>query len=152
MEPTMEPGSQQGARAVPYWEGQLIRHLDDLRTGSYEGAGTRAEREVVFRSAVELLSGTVLAALEAANHSLLDSHGTVMFTGVTGDGDGGVFASWELSWPAAAGVTGKAAAGPGAARASAGYLPARLDTWPPARRAAGKLAAAGDIRSRRPRV
>jgi hypothetical protein len=99
MEPTIEPGSQQGARAVPYWEGQLIRHLDDLRTGSYEGATTRAEREAIFRSAVELLSGTVLAALEAANLRLLERRGTVVFTGVTDDGDGGIAASWELSWP-----------------------------------------------------
>ena len=112
MEPTMEPGSQQGARAVPYWEGQLIRHLDDLRTGSYEGATTRAEREAVFRSAVELLSGTVLAALEAANLRLLERRGTVVFTGVTGDGDGGITASWELSWPAQQASPGRLQPGP----------------------------------------
>ena len=69
-------GQPAGCPGSPVLEGQLIRHLDDLRTGSYEGATTRAEREAIFRSAVELLSGTVLAALEAANLSLLDSGGT----------------------------------------------------------------------------
>lgn len=112
MEPTMEPGSQQGARAVPYWEGQLIRHLDDLRTGSYEGATTRAEREAIFRLAVELLSGTVLAALEAANLRLLERRGTVVFTGVTDDGDGGIAASWELSWPEQQASPGRLQPGP----------------------------------------
>jgi hypothetical protein len=49
---------------------------------------------------VELVSGTVLASFQVVNERLLDSHGTVTSTGVTGDGDGGITATWELSWPA----------------------------------------------------
>jgi hypothetical protein len=93
------PGPEQDAGTAPYWAAQLIRHLDDLRTGSYERAKTRTEREAVFRTAVELISGTVLAALQAVNFLLLDDHGTVAFSGVAPDGDDGLVATWELSWP-----------------------------------------------------
>ena len=96
----MQPDGKQGSGPAPYWEGQLIRHLDDLRTGTYERATTRAGREAVFRSAVDLLSGTVLASLRAVNTWLLSSHGDVTFSGVTADDDGGIAASWDLVWPA----------------------------------------------------
>ena len=95
----MQPANERDGGPAPYWRDQLIRHLDDLRTASYEGTKARAERESVFRTAVELVSGTVLAALQAVNVMMLDDHGTVVFTGVTPDGDEGLAATWELSWP-----------------------------------------------------
>src|SRR5581483_9319168 len=66
-EATMQPANERDGGPAPYWRDQLIRHLDDLRTASYEGTKARAERESVFRTAVELVSGTVLAALQAVN-------------------------------------------------------------------------------------
>jgi hypothetical protein len=34
----------------------LLRHLHDLRTGTYERAGSREEKEVLYRCGVELLT------------------------------------------------------------------------------------------------
>jgi len=97
---------------IPFWSRQMTRHLDDLRTGSYEGAKTREEREAVFRAAVELVSGAVLDALDEANSWLLDRQGTVTFTDVGPDGADGVTAVWELRWPAQEDTSGRLRPGP----------------------------------------
>ncbi len=71
---------------VPPRVEDLFRHLEDLRTNSFEGAGPRAERVELFRRAVELLGPVARLILEEANA-----------------------ARWELSWPeqrAAANIRG----------------------------------------------
>jgi hypothetical protein len=78
----------------------LFRHLDDLRTNSYEGAGPRAEREEVFRRATALLDPVVTAILEEADAAVLDGTGEVAREPAAGDGRGGQVARWSLSWPA----------------------------------------------------
>jgi hypothetical protein len=84
---------------VPRTE-DLFRHLDDLRTDSYEGAGPRAERNDVFRRATELLDPVVTAILDEVNARLLDGTGTVNHAPAASDGSGGLAARWTLSWPA----------------------------------------------------
>lgn len=108
----MQPDNGQDSGPAPSWEGQLIRHLDDLRTGTYEGANTRADRETVFRTAVDLVSGTVLASLQTVNTRLLAGHGSVTFTGTDADGDGGIVAAWDLGWPAQQASPGRLQPGP----------------------------------------
>ena len=78
----------------------LFRHLDDLRTDSYEGAGPRAQREEVFRRATALLDPVVSAVLEEADAALLDGTGELLREPAAGDGRGGQVARWSLSWPA----------------------------------------------------
>jgi hypothetical protein len=41
----------------------LLRHVQDLRTGTYEGAVSQSEKEVVYRRGVELLTPVALAVL-----------------------------------------------------------------------------------------
>jgi hypothetical protein len=43
---------------------------------------------------------------------LLDSRGTVVFTGISADGEGGIAASWELGWPAQQTSPGRLRPGP----------------------------------------
>jgi hypothetical protein len=84
---------------VPRTE-DLFRHLDDLRTDSYEGAGPRSQRDDVFRLATELLDPVVTAVLEEVDARLLDGTGEVSYAPAASDGSGGLAARWSLSWPA----------------------------------------------------
>jgi hypothetical protein len=77
----------------------LIRHLDDLRTRSYEGVRERGGRDDVFRRAVELLGPVVTAALDQADRDFLAGTGERRFVAPASDGAGGLVARWELSWP-----------------------------------------------------
>jgi hypothetical protein len=78
----------------------LYRHLDDVRLRSYEGVGPRSERDQVFARAVELLDPVVTAVLEETRATFLDGDGEVTHSAPGPDGDGGLVARWELSWPA----------------------------------------------------
>jgi hypothetical protein len=86
--------------ATPPRTEDLFRHLDDLRTNSYEGAGPRADRDEVFRRATALLDPVVTAILDEADAALLDGTGEVVGEPAAGDGRGGLVARWSLSWPA----------------------------------------------------
>jgi hypothetical protein len=83
---------------VPPRTEDLFRHLDDLRTNSFEGAGPRAERVELFRRSVQLLSPVVRRVLDEANAALLDGTGEVGEQSLT-EHDGDWTARWELSWP-----------------------------------------------------
>ena len=76
-----------------------LRHLRDLRTNTYEGASERADREAVFKRAVELLSPVVLRVLEATNATFLAWTGEVQYDPPGPDGARGLRAFWSLSWP-----------------------------------------------------
>jgi hypothetical protein len=78
----------------------LGRHLDDVRLRSYEGAGPRAERDRVFGRAVELIDPLVTGILEETRAAFLDGDGEVTHAPPAADGQGGLVAKWELSWPA----------------------------------------------------
>jgi hypothetical protein len=66
---------------VPPRTEDLFRHLDDLRTNPFEGAGPRAERIELFRRAVELLGPVMRPVLDEANAALLDGTGELSKTG-----------------------------------------------------------------------
>jgi hypothetical protein len=85
--------------SVPPRTEDLFRHLDDLRTNSFEGAGPRAERVELFGRSVELLGPVVRRVLDDANATLLDGTGEIDHHGLTEQPDGGWTARWELSWP-----------------------------------------------------
>ncbi len=83
---------------VPPRTEDIFRHLEDLRSRSYEGARDWADRVAVFHRAVSLLDPVVREILDGANEAFLAGTGTVhRHTGE--DRDGGVYAHWELSWP-----------------------------------------------------
>src|SRR5919109_4735986 len=74
---------------VPPRTEDLFRHLDDLRTNSFEGAGPRAERVELFGRSVELLGPVVRRVLDDANTTLLDGTGEIDHHGLTEQSDGG---------------------------------------------------------------
>ncbi|SRR6266567_1206672 len=78
----------------------LIRHFSDLRDNTHGGSISRDDKETHFTRAVELIAPVALQALEEINTSLMLGTGTITETGgVQRDADGGLSASWELSWP-----------------------------------------------------
>ncbi len=78
----------------------VFRHLEDLRSHSYEGARDWPDRVEVFRRAVSLLDPVVREVLAEADTDFLAGTGMVGYDGDgDGDSDGGVYARWELSWP-----------------------------------------------------
>jgi hypothetical protein len=85
--------------SVPRVE-DLYRHLDDVRLRSYEGAGPRADRDRVFGTAVELVSPVVTRLLEETRETFIDGEGEITHVQPASDGEGGLAARWELSWPA----------------------------------------------------
>ena len=76
----------------------LLRHLDDLRTGTYEGVAGRRAREDAYRRGVELAGPVALAVLRAAAEAFLGGDGETRSVGPEDDGSGGLEASFELSW------------------------------------------------------
>ena len=97
--------------SVPRVE-DITRHLDDLRTRSYEGVADRAGRNRVFARAVELLDPVVTRVLEEVDRVFLDGEGEIEAKPVADDGDGGLEASWALGWPAQRAAANKRAPGP----------------------------------------
>ena len=84
---------------VPAHLTSLRRHFIDLRDGVHGDAVSRRDKEAVFAKEVDLLSPVARQALREVNtHLLLDS-GTVSETGLQHSEDGGMSATWELSWP-----------------------------------------------------
>jgi hypothetical protein len=87
--PTMPPDRRQ----------DLFRHLEDLRSDSYEGATDRADREARFERAVGLMDPVVRRVLEETNATFLDGTGTVERRAVTVEAGSDALAAWEMSWP-----------------------------------------------------
>ena len=81
------------------WIDGLRRHLEDLRTDSYEGA-VGPEREAHYRAAFDLLSIAATGVLADINELLLGGKGDISIQPPGPDGHGGLIGSWMLSWPA----------------------------------------------------
>ena len=77
----------------------LLRHLQDLRTGTYEGVQSRGEKEDVYRRGIELLRPVAVAILEEANTLFLQGSGSIQVIGPGDDGSDGLETRFELSWP-----------------------------------------------------
>jgi len=84
---------------TPAYITSLIRHFEDLRDGTHGGSANRKDKEAHFEKAVQLLAPVALQVLTEMNASLLLNTGQLTETGVRRTEDGGLNASWTLSWP-----------------------------------------------------
>jgi hypothetical protein len=78
---------------------QMLRHVEDLRSGSFEGHESRTSRFGHFRAAVEFASPTVTDVLARMNSELLMGTGTVDRDPPPDDESGRHTHRWMLSWP-----------------------------------------------------
>ncbi len=85
--------------ATPAYITSLIRHFEDLRDGTHGGSTSRREKEAHFENAVQLLAPVARQVLNEMNTSLLLDTGQLTETGLRRITDGGLTASWALSWP-----------------------------------------------------
>src|SRR5260370_30667856 len=86
-------------RPIPAYIPSLIRHFEDLRDGTHGGSATRKDKEAHFEKAVQLLAPIARQVLIEINRSLLLNTGQLTETGLRRTADGGLNASWVLSWP-----------------------------------------------------
>ena len=85
--------------AIPAYIISLIRHFEDLRDGTHGGSASRKDKEVHFEKAVQLLAPIARQVLTEMNTNLLLDTGQLAETGLQRTADGGLNASWALSWP-----------------------------------------------------
>src|ERR1700684_4269404 len=86
-------------RAIPAYITSLVRHFEDLRDGTHGGSTSRKDKEAHFEKTVQLLSPVARQVLTEMNTSLLLGSGQLIETGLQRTADGGLNASWTLSWP-----------------------------------------------------
>src|SRR5258705_2448050 len=84
---------------VPPFITSLIRHFEDLRDGTHGGSVSREDKEVHFENAVQLLAPIARQVLTEMDAGLLLRTGQLTETGLRRTADGGLDASWTLSWP-----------------------------------------------------
>ena len=84
---------------MPAYITSLIRHFEDLRDGTHGGSASREDKEAHFGRAVELLTPVAREVLNEMNVSLLCDTGQLTESGLWRTPDGGLNASWSLSWP-----------------------------------------------------
>ena len=84
---------------MPPYITSLIRHFEDLRDGTHGGSASRKDKEAHFKKAVQLLAPVARQVLTEMNTSLLLGTGQLTETGLERTADGGLNASWALSWP-----------------------------------------------------
>jgi hypothetical protein len=84
---------------VPAYITSLIRHFEDLRDGTHGGSASRKGKEAHFEKAVQLLAPVARQVLSEMNTSLLLGTGQLTETGLLRTPEGGLNASWELTWP-----------------------------------------------------
>lgn len=78
----------------------LLRHFADLRDGTHGDTGvTRADKEKLFSAAVTRLDRYARQALTDLNDTLLLGSGIINASGIITSLDGGITATWTLSWP-----------------------------------------------------
>jgi acetyl esterase/lipase len=70
-------GDPHAGRSSPGRTEDMVRHLGDLRSGTFEGATARPERIRLFERGVELLDPIVRTILEEANEAFLTGTGKV---------------------------------------------------------------------------
>jgi len=84
---------------VPAYVRALVRHFVDLRDNTHGGSTGRHDKEDHFARAVELLHPVASQVLREMNTLLLLESGRITGTGLQRTPDGGLVASWALSWP-----------------------------------------------------
>jgi hypothetical protein len=85
--------------AIPTYITSLMRHFEDLRDGTHGGSASREGKEAHFEKAVQLLAPISRDVLAEINTGLLLNTGQLTETGLRRTPDGGLSASWALSWP-----------------------------------------------------
>src|SRR3984893_15085337 len=85
--------------AIPEYITSLMRHFEDLRDGTHGGSASRRDKEAHFEKAVQMLAPIARQVLTEMNMSLLLGSGQLTETGRRRTEDGGLNASWALSWP-----------------------------------------------------
>jgi hypothetical protein len=85
--------------AVPAYITSLTRHFEDLRDATHGGSVSRKGKEAHFERAVQLLAPMARHVLTEMNEILLLDTGHLTETGLRRAADGGLDASWALSWP-----------------------------------------------------
>src|ERR1700733_8443202 len=85
--------------ATPAYITSLIRHFEDLRDGTHGGSASRKDKEANFEKAVQLLAPVARQVLTEMNTSLLLDTWHLAESGLRRTADGGLIASWALSWP-----------------------------------------------------
>ena len=84
---------------IPAHLASLRRHFTDLRDGVHGDAVSRRDKEAVFAREVDFLSPVALQALSEVNRHLLLDSGTISETSLERSADGGMSATWQLTWP-----------------------------------------------------
>ena len=77
----------------------LLRHLKDLRTGTYEGAENREAQVALYQKGIALITPIALAILEEANRLFLQGSGDIQIIGPASEDSGKLETRFELSWP-----------------------------------------------------
>ncbi|HYZ56801.1 MAG TPA: hypothetical protein VE733_25350 [Streptosporangiaceae bacterium] len=77
----------------------LLRHFADLRDGTHGNVTAREDKERLFAAAVALIGPYARQVLEEMNGALLLGTGSIGDSGIRTSPDGGLAASWTLSWP-----------------------------------------------------
>jgi hypothetical protein len=83
---------------VPAYVRALMRHFVDLRDNTHGGSTGRHDKEDHFAHAVELMHPVASQVLREMNTLLLLESGRITGTGLQRTPDGGLVASWALSW------------------------------------------------------
>jgi len=84
---------------IPAYITSLMRHFEDLRDGTHGGSANRKDKEAHFEKAVQLLAPFARQVLNEMNMNLLRDTGRVAESGLIRTPDGGLSATWTLSWP-----------------------------------------------------
>jgi hypothetical protein len=84
---------------IPAYVRALMRHFVDLRDNTHGGFTGRQDKEDHFARAVELQHPVASQVLREMNTLLLLESGRISGTGSRRTPDGGLAASWALSWP-----------------------------------------------------
>ena len=84
---------------IPPYIASLIRHFEDLRDGTHGGSASRKDKEAHFENAVRLVAPIARVVLTEMNIHLLRDTGQLTESGLRRTPDGGLNASWALSWP-----------------------------------------------------
>jgi hypothetical protein len=84
---------------VPAYVRALMRHFVDLRDNTHGGSTGRHDKEDHFVRAVELLHPVAGQVLREMDTLLLLESGRITGTGSQRTPDGGLAASWALTWP-----------------------------------------------------
>jgi hypothetical protein len=85
--------------ATPAYITSLIGHFEDLRDGTHGGSASRKDKEEHFEKEVQLLAPIARQVLMEMNTGLLLDTGQRSEERVRRTPDGGLSASWGLSWP-----------------------------------------------------